>query len=153
MSQYIQKIVCVDETTHKIGNCFDVIHRSQSPIFCFPIKSARVDGAFKRPELYLLNYSGDFQYIASCKVIWISESRKHLHVESGYQKIFSMELGILLFGILNPGLGMWNPGKLTFWNPLSWNLESSTWIRSSHNGIRNPLRWNLESSTWDSEFT
>ena len=30
-----QKIVRVDETTHKIGNFFDVIHRSQFPIIVF----------------------------------------------------------------------------------------------------------------------
>ena len=34
----IQKIVRVDETTHKIGNFFDAIHRSQSPISFFQIK-------------------------------------------------------------------------------------------------------------------
>ena len=39
----IQKIVRVDETTHKIGNFFDVIRRSQSPIFCFQIKIALVN--------------------------------------------------------------------------------------------------------------
>ena len=42
----IHKIVRVDETTHKIGNFFDVIRRSQFPIFCFQIKIARVDGAY-----------------------------------------------------------------------------------------------------------
>ena len=40
---HIQKIVRVDETTHKIGDFFDVSHRSQSLIFCFQIKIARVD--------------------------------------------------------------------------------------------------------------
>ena len=42
----IQKIVRVDETTSKTGNCFDVIHSSQTPFFRFQIKVARVDGAF-----------------------------------------------------------------------------------------------------------
>ena len=40
---HIQKIVRVDETTHKIGNYFNVIRRSQSPIFCFQIKIVRVN--------------------------------------------------------------------------------------------------------------
>ena len=42
---HIQKTVRVDETTHKIINFF-VIRRSQSPIFCFQTKIARVDGAY-----------------------------------------------------------------------------------------------------------
>ena len=42
---HIQKIVRVDETTHKIDNDFYVICRSQSPVFCFQIKIAHVDGA------------------------------------------------------------------------------------------------------------
>ena len=41
---HIQKIVRVEETTHKIDNFFDVIRRSmQSPIFCFQIKIARAN--------------------------------------------------------------------------------------------------------------
>ena len=43
---HIQKTVHVDEITHKIGNFFHVIHKSQSPIYCFQIKIVRVDGAF-----------------------------------------------------------------------------------------------------------
>ena len=43
---HIQKIVRVDETTNKIVNFFDVIHRSQLPIFCFQMKIARVDKAY-----------------------------------------------------------------------------------------------------------
>ena len=47
---HIQKIVPVNKITHKIGNFFIsskfIIPRTQSPIFGFQIKSARVDGAF-----------------------------------------------------------------------------------------------------------
>ena len=43
---HIQKIVRVGKTTHKIGNFFYVIRRSKSPIFCFQIKIARVQGAY-----------------------------------------------------------------------------------------------------------
>ena len=55
--------------------------------------------------------------------LWNPESTKYLFVESG----------IILFGILNPGLGVG--------------------IQNAKSGIRNPLRWNLESSTWDLEST
>ena len=41
---HTQKTVRVDETTHEIGNFFDVIHSSQSPIFSFQIKIVRVHG-------------------------------------------------------------------------------------------------------------
>ena len=43
---HIEKIVHVDETTHQIDNFVAAIHISQSPIFCFQIKSDRVDEAF-----------------------------------------------------------------------------------------------------------
>ena len=67
-----QKIVRVGETTHKIGSFFDVIHKFQSPIFCFQIKIARenwlinktchikiarVDGTLGRVALFSAIYS------------------------------------------------------------------------------------------------
>ena len=45
---------------------------------------------------------------------WNSESRNYLLVESA----------ILLFEIRNPGLGIWNSGKQTFWNLESTEMES-----------------------------
>ena len=47
----------------------------------------------------------------------------------------------MLFGIWNLGLGIRNPGKQTFWNPKSTEVESetSTWEVE--------LTWNPESKT------
>ena len=55
-------------------------------------------------------------YFAPCNVIRIPESREHLLVVSEIQK--ALACGIR--------------------NPLSWNLESSTWVWSPHHGIWNP---------------
>ena len=48
---HVQKIVRVVETTHKIGNYFDVIRKSQSPIFCCHIKNSLVDLAYTSKSL------------------------------------------------------------------------------------------------------
>ena len=75
----------------------------------------------------------DFWLVAfvPCKIKWISESRKHLLVESGIQEIID-------FGIRKPEKNcLWNPetyflefgnpGNICFWNPESTELES--WIQ------------------------
>ena len=72
--------------------------------------------------------------VAPCKIIRNLESRKHLPVRSGFQKIFDC-------GIRNP----------TLWNPQSSSRNTKSWKRLFR--IWNPLRWNLESSTWDPEST
>ena len=51
---HIQKIVRVDETTHKIGKFFDVIHRPQSPIFSLQIKSAPENEACRRKFIKMM---------------------------------------------------------------------------------------------------
>ena len=43
---FAEKLANKNCLRQKIGYFFYVIHRSQSPIFCFQIKIARVDGAY-----------------------------------------------------------------------------------------------------------
>ena len=71
------------------------------------------------------------------KVIRILESRKHLLVESGIQRnicLWNLESKeTFACGIWNPGLGIWNPRKVT-----SWSLESNeveSWIQYLGSGV------------------
>ena len=66
---------------------------------------------------YLLMESG-IQKIFACRIrnpenicLWNLESKKYLLVESGIQKIFACGIGVLLFRIRNPGLGVQNSRK------------------------------------------
>ena len=108
----------ISKTRKKIRNQNDIIHCAKSTwhIHVYLQKWAAVKNSRpmqSNPE------SGNQEAIA--RRIWNPEN------------ICLWNSGIILFGIRNPDLGIRNPGKPTFWNPESTEVES--WIKYLGSGV------------------